>query len=351
MPDLSDQIDERLSRLSSIVTQRSIAAGRPLPPEAVSNDVKLIKESGLAAIKKLKEKGPDVQFAADETAAAESIVLIIERPALLVYKGTFALAEAPWKEPLEHAADDINLRLPSIGRIEVVMNGVVQEVATGFLVGDDRVMTNRHVIKAIGTPTPDNSNAGNPTRWKINRNMRPQINFKAEYDPSNGVDESRVYPVVDEIMETHPDYPKIDMGLLRIDKTSPHSSGPVFQQKLGLASEPPDFTKSADVYVVGYPASDNQGAIPPAVMRSVFGGIFEVKRLSPGKIMNEFDDRVFAHDCSTLGGSSGSCVIDLRTQKVIGLHFQGSYGKANYAVSLWRLKQDPLIKNAGLKYD
>ena len=38
------------------------------------------------------------------------------------------------------------------------------------------------------------------------------------------------------------------------------------------------------------------------------------------------------HDASTLGGNSGSAVIDLETGEAVGLHFAGSYLQANYAV-------------------
>ena len=62
------------------------------------------------------------------------------------------------------------------------------------------------------------------------------------------------------------------------------------------------------------------------------------------------------HDCSTLKGASGSCVIDLGPAdldpqklasgeqelpatfgKVIGLHFGGLWSQSNYAVPTWEL--------------
>jgi endonuclease G len=41
---------------------------------------------------------------------------------------------------------------------------------------------------------------------------------------------------------------------------------------------------------------------------------------------------VLLHDCSTLGGNSGSVLIDLATGRAIGLHFAGRFLEANYAV-------------------
>ncbi|MGH9324226.1 MAG: hypothetical protein ACRD3V_30600, partial [Vicinamibacteria bacterium] len=44
-------------------------------------------------------------------------------------------------------------------------------------------------------------------------------------------------------------------------------------------------------------------------------------------------ETVFTHDSTTLGGSSGCCVVDLGNdgQLVVGLHFAGMPKKANYA--------------------
>ena len=40
------------------------------------------------------------------------------------------------------------------------------------------------------------------------------------------------------------------------------------------------------------------------------------------------------HDCTTLGGNSGSPVVDLATGKVCGLHFSGGFLRTNYAVPI-----------------
>ena len=56
-------------------------------------------------------------------------------------------------------------------------------------------------------------------------------------------------------------------------------------------------------------------------------------------------------DSSTLGGNSGSCVIDLEMNQVVGLHFGGLYREANQAVALWQLTEDPLLRSAGVNFD
>ncbi|WP_315816255.1 hypothetical protein [Paraflavitalea speifideaquila] len=63
-----------------------------------------------------------------------------------------------------------------------------------------------------------------------------------------------------------------------------------------------------------------------------------VKRLAPGKITNVTPTRIF-HNCSTLGGCSGSAVIDLNTGNAVGLHFAGRFLQSNYAVPTALLAQ------------
>ena len=45
------------------------------------------------------------------------------------------------------------------------------------------------------------------------------------------------------------------------------------------------------------------------------------------------------HDCTTLGGNSGSVVLDLDSGKALGLHFSGRFLTTNYAVRADVVKQ------------
>jgi V8-like Glu-specific endopeptidase len=58
--------------------------------------------------------------------------------------------------------------------------------------------------------------------------------------------------------------------------------------------------------------------------------------------------RVLEHDCSTLGGNSGSCVLTCDMHTGVGLHFGGrnvddltGRGEANLAVALSLLGEHP----------
>jgi hypothetical protein len=102
-------------------------------------------------------------------------------------------------------------------------------------------------------------------------------------------------------------------------------------------------TKVADVAVIGYPAFDSRNGRTEQI--DIFKNIFNVKRLQPGKSTGlKQTPQILGHDCSTLGGNSGSCVIDLETGNVVGLHFGGQYLKGNVSVPLWKLATDAFFK-------
>jgi endonuclease G len=84
------------------------------------------------------------------------------------------------------------------------------------------------------------------------------------------------------------------------------------------------------VAVIGYPARDSR--VPDdQLMQSIFGNVYNKKRLAPGQVTKARAD-VLLHDCSTLGGNSGSVVLDLATGEAVGLHFAGRFLETNFAV-------------------
>jgi hypothetical protein len=138
------------------------------------------------------------------------------------------------------------------------------------------------------------------------------------------------------------------MAVFRASRTS--SSGAVPPVPLKIASHFPGAGQGREVYAVGYPAWDGRRN-DPAPMLEIFKNVFNVKRLQPGEMTDLLESqRLFKHDCSTLGGNSGSAVIDLETEQVVGLHFGGRYLEGNYAVALWQLTQDPLLQTANINF-
>ena len=151
-----------------------------------------------------------------------------------------------------------------------------------------------------------------------------------------------------EITEAIGIHERHDLALLRVEAAS--SAGHELPDPLVVAAkEPPDLYER-DVFVVGYPAWDSRRNEPEPIRR-IFSDVYNVKRLQPGKaVAYSTEYSAVQHDCSTLGGNSGSPVVDLETNEVIGLHFGGRYGVGNYAVPLWALAEDPLLRLGDLNF-
>ena len=91
------------------------------------------------------------------------------------------------------------------------------------------------------------------------------------------------------------------------------------------------------VATIGYPAYDDRNR--DSALRYYFGDLFGVKRFAPGRIMSRGKGTVLSHDCTTLGGNSGSVLLSLEQKAAVGLHFAGEFGIDNSAVSVETLKQ------------
>jgi endonuclease G, mitochondrial len=76
-------------------------------------------------------------------------------------------------------------------------------------------------------------------------------------------------------------------------------------------------------------------------MKRIFGDIYDVKRIAPGIVVG-IDNNIVHNDCTTLGGNSGSAILDAETGKVVALHYGGDIAYNN-AVSVNIIK-DRLIK-------
>ena len=140
-----------------------------------------------------------------------------------------------------------------------------------------------------------------------------------------------------------------DIAIFEIE-APPTGVGP-----LVLASEAPPDMGGGFAAIVGYPAFDASESF--ADQATIFRSVFDKKRLQPGKMIGleqveSYGREVLAvaHDCSTLGGNSGSALIDVGNAKVVGIHFAGITHKANYAVPTWQLLTEPRIKALKLNF-
>ena len=231
----------------------------------------------------------------------------------------------------------IKERVRAIGRINVPNQPSLPYAGTGFVVGDGLLMTNRHVAnifaQGLGTRTV-----------KFQSGQTATIDFYCE----NGSDKSESL-TVERVVMIHPHW---DMAILKVNGLSRD------RVPLKLSTVNPATIQENEVVVVGYPGYDPKSDQEfQRVQNRIFRGTYYVKRFQPGllKVREQIesfghDVDAITHDCSTLGGNSGSTVIDIDSGNVIGLHFAGAYLVANYAVPTYELAQDSRVVDAGLNF-
>lgn len=260
-----------------------------------------------------------------ELFALEAIVMPANRPVVFVRGESYDNVEAPWTALNDGAVRArINPLLPLIGRVEVPNSPLVPYGGTGFVVGRNLLMTNRHVAVLF--------TQGLGTRIRY-QSGDAAINFKRQVDSAE--DDTSAYLAVRSVEMIHPFW---DMALLSVD-------GLPNNLALNLSVRLPEDLIGRNVVAVGYPARDDRNDL--SLQDKIFHRTYNVKRLQPGTVRERAKVRSFeslvnamTHDSSTLGGNSGSAIIDVDSGEVVALHFAGQYLKANYAVPMYELARD-----------
>ncbi len=258
----------------------------------------------------------------------EAIVRRFGRPVLFIRQGNIAEAESEtWRAKIEAARANLEAVIPAIGRIEARNHPSLPWMGTGWLVAPEVLVTNRHVAVEFGR-----RKSGGGFVFKRNpagRKMRARIDFCEEFEQPEE-DEFRIREIVhiEEDDEVSP-----DLAFLRVDTVGEDDQG--LPQPVPLS--PVDPEPDQVVGVIGYAAWDGRRN-DEGVMERIFENIYNVKRLHPGEVM-AVGQSFFNHDCSTLGGNSGSPVIDFATGEAVGIHFAGSFELENYAVKASVIRQ------------
>jgi hypothetical protein len=227
----------------------------------------------------------------------------------------------------------------SVGRID--LDGV--HIGTGFRVGASGIMTNRHVLESL----VDEIRGPGGIDWGFDRG-RVTIDFSDRADGSQQF-------AIDGVLWAGPDpinfrenLSHLDMAVLRL---SDGGRGAPPAPAVTRTLEP-----GKELAVIGYPARPNNDAyINPetgkpdraigARLAEIFGTDFSRKYVAPGYMQTKPGNLpgdvmawVFSHDCTTLGGNSGSLVLQFSASPAAaGVHFSGSPLIANKAHALGRV--------------
>ena len=247
----------------------------------------------------------------------EAIVLLTGRPVVTIRNNTFLPPELGdrWVKSLTDAKERIDGVLPSIGRINVKNDPDFAWLATGWVVDEGIVVTNRHVAQEFALRNGQDFVFRRNPKNKI---IEPSIDFRQEYlDPAEDI--FSILKVLWIEDDGGPDIAFLVLG--------PSLAGTAARVPIPLATR---IAPHIEVAAIGYPAEDGRRNDPEAEQK-IFGDIYDVKRLAPG-LVTSVTDTYLTHDCSTLGGNSGSALIALTTGEAVGLHFAGTFQESNYAV-------------------
>ncbi len=243
--------------------------------------------------------------------AALELVIRMARPSILCTSESIGVLGAPrapvfpdWTSFDQAIKDHLN----AIGRVEVLADPNdfggprYDAVGTGFLVEDDVMMTNAHVLDAISSGT-----------MALDRGMA-RFNLSAYYGRRAAHHHVDLLDVVAFNRE-------LDLALLRC--APPPGTG----EPIPLTNATP-LAEHRAVCVIGHPLDDPRS---PMFKSILFGGVYGMKRASPGEIIDITRSYAF-HDCSTLGGSSGAPVFDISSAQIVGIHASGKFLFANKLV-------------------
>jgi endonuclease G len=333
--DYLDLIASRMGGIDAIMAQYEGVEARPSGIESAEGALRERARGGLENIATGKAPRPE------EISGIEAIILPDLRPVIDIFDGTFESTHRLWTKLSTDAAIKarIEAALPSIGRIELPGFGAIPYGGTGFVVGNGLMMTNRHVAEIFTRGLGDRQLSFIPGR-------KASIDFRRERDNVAGPG----YRVV-RVRMIHPYW---DMAILEVEGLEVEGLNAA-HGSLPLSIADARDLAGSEVAVIGYPAFDSRN--PADVQDALFSGQYGVKRLQPGLLQGRFDTESFGkivpaatHDCSTLGGNSGSEVMSIETGEIVGLHFAGRYLERNYAVPTGALARDSRVVDAGVVF-
>lgn len=246
---------------------------------------------------------------------AEAIIMVTGYPSLLIRDGDYEEPkEDVWRRRLNPHRAGIKKVIKSVCRVEFkrhprreVWNG------TSWLIDDDVLITNQHVARKF-IELRDG-------KMELTRAFEVWVDFAEEIGSKESLER-----LVKSIVYVEPFSSDVDLALMRLEKGTSASLG---LQPIALKTQ---LSSVEYLGVVGYPADDRRNN-PYDAFHAIFEGKFGVKRFAPGKVMDDAHSaNIFTHNCTTLGGNSGSVVFDVATGSAIGLHCGGSALEQNYAV-------------------
>jgi endonuclease G len=301
-----DILERRLSRL------------RNFTEWVKSGDPQLAEEAADMARTEVLEFAASPE-ALENAVQEESIVLRRTRPVFAIKENVTQLVfmdesdSAIWRERLTDARELLDTAIRAVGRINL-KGSEFEWIGTGWLIAANIIVTNRHVARAFAMREGE----GFTFRMGASGEIGADVDFLQEIDNPATLAFRMIKPMHIE------EPPGPDIAFFEVE---PVGGDVKLASPLMLADKP---AKTQSAAVIGYPAYDSR--VPePELMERIFGKIYNKKRLAPGAV-TAVDSTQILHNCTTLGGNSGSVIVDLNSGQALGVHFCGTFLTTNQAV-------------------
>jgi hypothetical protein len=336
-PAINERVDSTKAQLHSIV--KEYLGDKPDLHEIVDR----IAAEGRKSLEVLGNEAPEDMGDMEHMAGTLEVIVRTDgsRPSFMVRNGAVDLDSSPvgaWADQLDASAGSglLGMGLACVGRIDVPGSSQGFE-GTGFLIHENLIMTNRHVLQAIARPDAQGV-------WIFEPGVG--IDFGHEFRARESVSPRCLKQVVfcpARVINAPIDHSKLDLVLIELEVVA-EGAKPRSVLAVDLASDwasPGQF-----LYTVGYPGNPGLGE-SLSLLEQLFQSTFGCKRLAPGEIQTAHE-QVFqwtlAHDASTLGGNSGSVVlVPGREGAAAGLHYGGTRidPRENWGHLLGRVLAEP----------
>jgi hypothetical protein len=332
---------EQLDRLREALA----TTAPPVPDSERAEITEAVLAGARTGLAKVNQGESPENFTLGEHVGLESVILTNgTRPSLFVRNG-FVDLEAPdvgdWAVGLGRFQEEIRKVVTSVGRIDIPVRPWF--AGTCFVIAEGFVLTNRHVLEAIAGQ--DAAGA-----WTLKWADATTIDFVGEDGAGSRGTKFKVVGVAfagPDPINNMINFAHLDIAVLRVEPASDVANS--FPKAVIFETDVAQPKADRDLYVLGFPGQpqvwlfDGQpptGSETAQVISILFNNKFGVKRLAPGSIKagpgqvaNDAKQWICTHDASTLGGNSGSCVVDLGQDgfRIIGLHFAGANRQQNWA--------------------